>query len=73
MVATIVGNMGSNLTNKYNPQERCCIFNVVSDCSNLTNKYNPQEQTVAITGNSQCSNLTNKYNPQERHRLTMRL
>ena len=34
---------GSNLTNKYNPQERHHLFCGVTESSNLTNKYNPQE------------------------------
>ena len=36
--------LGSNLTNKYNPQERMMVINIKITRSNLTNKYNPQEQ-----------------------------
>ena len=34
---------GSNLTNKYNPQERHSMACEPEHGSNLTNKYNPQE------------------------------
>ena len=36
---------GSNLTNKYNPQEPNLMPNAIAMRSNLTNKYNPQEHT----------------------------
>ena len=35
--------LGSNLTNKYNPQEPSLVAPNTALCSNLTNKYNPQE------------------------------
>ena len=35
--------MRSNLTNKYNPQERDERTRLTMESSNLTNKYNPQE------------------------------
>ena len=41
-------NVGSNLTNKYNPQEHDLIDKNVYLCSNLTNKYNPQERLSAV-------------------------
>ena len=55
----------SNLTNKYNPQERafCALISLFS--SNLTNKYNPQERAESPIVLRKGSNLTNKYNPQE--------
>ena len=56
---------GSNLTNKYNPQEPFFLSSNGTMCSNLTNKYNPQEQPMKSLGKLCCSNLTNKYNPQE--------
>ena len=37
-------SISSNLTNKYNPQERKTCVSKDSDSSNLTNKYNPQER-----------------------------
>ena len=55
----------SNLTNKYNPQERTLSSNFISPGSNLTNKYNPQEPIGLPFNSLICSNLTNKYNPQE--------
>ena len=58
--------MCSNLTNKYNPQERIGIGLTSGTGSNLTNKYNPQEQWIDVSCRPKCSNLTNKYNPQER-------
>ena len=56
---------GSNLTNKYNPQEQIPFDMPTKVSSNLTNKYNPQELLCACTVLGDCSNLTNKYNPQE--------
>ena len=58
---------GSNLTNKYNPQEPCSRGIKESPCSNLTNKYNPQEPVLFPRRYLYRSNLTNKYNPQEQH------
>ena len=55
----------SNLTNKYNPQERHSRACRHEDGSNLTNKYNPQEPIRQLTKEWCGSNLTNKYNPQE--------
>ena len=56
---------GSNLTNKYNPQELLISNWDNQTSSNLTNKYNPQEHTPEHTAERFGSNLTNKYNPQE--------
>ena len=56
---------GSNLTNKYNPQELLTSNPKSLKCSNLTNKYNPQEHYHAQWMRGLSSNLTNKYNPQE--------
>ena len=56
---------GSNLTNKYNPQERSRQDPAPLVCSNLTNKYNPQERMGGGENGHVGSNLTNKYNPQE--------
>ena len=36
----------SNLTNKYNPQERPLHSLMLFHRSNLTNKYNPQEHST---------------------------
>ena len=38
---------GSNLTNKYNPQEHETLTLGFSAGSNLTNKYNPQEPALS--------------------------
>ena len=56
----------SNLTNKYNPQERVVHGRLRYYRSNLTNKYNPQELVKDTANIALRSNLTNKYNPQER-------
>ena len=61
----MTGPAGSNLTNKYNPQERLGAFTPSHWCSNLTNKYNPQELYAEYPSLVISSNLTNKYNPQE--------
>ena len=55
----------SNLTNKYNPQERTYTIMEQFISSNLTNKYNPQEPFIPSDRITESSNLTNKYNPQE--------
>ena len=65
MTSYACDSLGSNLTNKYNPQERAFAFTSMILCSNLTNKYNPQERFPVKNRNTFGSNLTNKYNPQE--------
>ena len=40
----MANKLGSNLTNKYNPQEQYYAKLFKNWSSNLTNKYNPQEQ-----------------------------
>ena len=45
MDAKFNAEFGSNLTNKYNPQELHLQRQNCAKCSNLTNKYNPQERT----------------------------
>ena len=63
----------SNLTNKYNPQERVLHHRFYFLSSNLTNKYNPQELFPLMNKKNMGSNLTNKYNPQERIIDTLKL
>ena len=65
MVLYACANLGSNLTNKYNPQEPYGLDFHFKSRSNLTNKYNPQEQLYCSIDTFFRSNLTNKYNPQE--------
>ena len=60
---------GSNLTNKYNPQEPWHKAKDLCGSSNLTNKYNPQELFERQFNAGRSSNLTNKYNPQEQAQL----
>ena len=65
MVLYACANLGSNLTNKYNPQEPYGLDFHFKSRSNLTNKYNPQEHISGSCADFISSNLTNKYNPQE--------
>ena len=64
-IQKLLQTLGSNLTNKYNPQERTFQCSSYFNRSNLTNKYNPQELEMYSCIENLSSNLTNKYNPQE--------
>ena len=57
--------MGSNNTNKFNPQERMKMHPYQRVSSNNTNKFNPQEHKPSKLIFIKSSNNTNKFNPQE--------